>query len=204
MPIGSAFTRTQDPSLETQIGSAYTHTQDPSLEEHIGSAFTRTQDPSLETQIGSAFTHTQDDPIPSLLRGEQINSETIGVDRLSFNTVRILSTTSVDLTDAEITNLLTVPPNEITVPLGLLIEATTATNVTIDPQVSLGINGAADDIFALEIMVDFITVGDIWTNWLVLSNSRAAIDYQFIKLNVQTAATATALLAKVHLIGFLI
>jgi hypothetical protein len=179
----------------------FRYVRDAALVPRPSAPFRYVRDAALVPRPSTPFRWERDKPVPYLLRGHQIDANTLGLDRLTFDTVRILSTTSVDLTDVDITTIYTVPANTIVVPLGILIEATIATDVTDDAEISLGLNGTAD-IFALETMVNFRASTNIWTNWLVLSNSRAAIDYQFIKLNVQTGAAATALIADVHLIGF--
>ena len=140
-----------------------------------------------------------------MIVNKQITVGTINEDRLTFNTIRRLSTTSlVDFTSPAISTLFTVPANRIAIILGLMIELVAVSGVTVDSQVSLGLNGSADDIFSLETVTNLRVNDDIWTNWLILSKSEAAIAGKTIKLNIQTGATSTVLLADVHLIGFLI
>jgi len=162
------------------------------------------RDAAFVPRPSEPFRYTRGTPAPTLIVNKQITTSSINVDRLAFNTIRVLSTTSVDLTATGITTLFTTPIINTAIALGIILEPTTATSVTVDSQISLGINETADDIFPLEITVDLRTTSDLWSNWLILSNSRAASSSQLIKINVQTGATASALTADVHLVGFLI
>lgn len=138
------------------------------------------------------------------LRSNQITQNTLFNELLVNTPVQVLSSrNSVDMTITQISSLFLVPTGKTVIILGVLIEAATANSVTVVPTISLGIAGGENDIFPAESLVDFDTVGDTWSNWLVFSNARAGTAGQEIKMNI-TGGTATFLVANIHLMGFLI
>jgi len=137
-----------------------------------------------------------------LLRNSQIAYRTLTTDRLINVPVDVLaSQTSFDLTQTRVFNLYTTPLGKIGFILGVFVRAIVADTVTVVPQISVGIASGENDIFAQEAMTDFDTVGDVWSNWLVLSKGRNSLPTEIVKLNI-VGATATKLLADVYLIGF--
>lgn len=50
-------------------------------------------------------------------------------------------------------------------------------------------------------MLNFTSLGDVWSNWLVLTKAQGASPSAIVKLNV-TGATVDKLLADIHLVGF--
>lgn len=142
--------------------------------------------------------------LEGLIRSPQIAQNTLDAELLVNAPVQVLSSLSnVNMTTTQVSSLFLVPTGKIVIILGILFEATTANTVTVVPTMSLGIATGENDIFATESLVSFDTVGDTWSNWLVFSSSRAGIAGEEIKMNI-AGATATSLVADIHLIGFLV
>lgn len=140
----------------------------------------------------------------TLIRSPQIVQNTLDAELLVNAPIQILrSLFSVDMTTSQVSSFLVVPTGKIAIILGVLLEATAANTVTVVPQISLGIATGETDIFSTEALVAFDTQGDTWSNWLVFSSSRAGIAGEEIKINI-TGATATSLIADIHLVGFLV
>jgi hypothetical protein len=142
-------------------------------------------------------------PVPwPLLRGPQTSFRSIDAERLVFPAIDVLSSVSnFDLTRTRIYELYTAPINKLGFVLGIYVQAVVATNVTVVPQISVGIASGEDDIFPVENLATFNAVGDTWSNWLVMSKARASKQNQSVKINI-TGATADKLLAHVYLLGF--
>jgi len=183
----------------------FRYVRDAALVPRPSAPFRFVRDASLTSRPSAPFRWLKDTPVPNLIVNKQIVEATINVDRLAFNTVRSLSLSRfVDFTTTGISTVYTVPTGSTAIVLGLIIELRSVSTPGTDPQISLGLNAQADDILAIETVVDLQSPLDAWTNWLILSKSQAAIAGQDVKLNIQVAASATTLFADVHVIGFLI
>jgi hypothetical protein len=145
---------------------------------------------------------TRGTPFDSRISNYQIAYRALAPDRLvNIPIAALRSQTSFDLAQTRVFNLYTIPAGKNGMVLGIFFEAIAADSVTVAPAISVGIASGEADILPSESMLNFDTVGDVWSNWLVLTKARGASATEVIKLNV-VGATATKLLADVHLIGF--
>jgi hypothetical protein len=184
---------TLGPSLDGFIQTIPSASIGPSLDGFIDAIPSASLGPSLEGFI--QITAAQ-------LRSPQLAYRTLAPDRLINTPVDVLgSITNFDLTQTGVFNLYTTPSYKLGFTLGIFCQATAADTVTVVPQISVGIASGETDIFAQESLINFDTVGDVWSNWLVFSKSRNSLATEVIKINV-TGATATTLLANIYLIGF--
>jgi len=160
----------------------------------------------LTTAIGTGV----DAEIPNsagLIRNDQVTVRNVSSDRLLRRPVEILATrTGVDLTQTADYQVYIVPANTTLVVVGIGMEATVVDTPSMVPSVSLGIDTGVDEIFAVEPLVDFNVVGDMWSNW-VLGKSQALSVGQttgtYINLSI-TGGTATTLTGSFYLFGFLL
>jgi hypothetical protein len=205
MSIGAPFDHvvaSQDaivgPVYSMPVAAVRTRAVSPNYAYIVREVRARAISPNFQYQVGELFF--------GLIRNKQIIPDTVALDKLSnIPIVSLASFNSVDLTLARLPiPLYTVPSGKTAVILGIGLEATQATNVTVVPQISVGIAAGETDIFDVEALVDFDETQDMWLNWLVLSKGRAATSGQVVKLNLQTPATATTLTAGIHLMGFLV
>jgi hypothetical protein len=137
-----------------------------------------------------------------LIRSNQVAFRTLAPDRLVNLPIDVLaSLTNFDLTQTRVFDLYQTPLGKLGFVLGIFAQITVADTVTTVPEISVGIASGENDIFAQEPLTTFDTLGDVWSNWLVLSKARNSKQQEAVKINV-TGATATKLLANIYLIGF--
>lgn len=108
----------------------------------------------------------------------------------------VVSASSVDLTSVGETIIGTVPSGAFYVPQFIYLRLLTVTALSVVPEVSLGAGAANDNIISEFPLIGFDTVNDLWINQFtgVMPGLPATTQ---IKFNVGSAATATALTAKV-------
>jgi hypothetical protein len=136
------------------------------------------------------------------IRNPQVAYRTLTEDRLVSPTISVLgSIENFDLTQTGVFGLYTTPANKLGFALGVMVVATLVDTVTTVPQLSIGIASGETDILALEPLTNFDTLGDTWTNWVVLSKARNTAPYEIVRMNL-TGATATRLLGSIYLLGF--
>lgn len=150
----------------------------------------------------STLFDTREALVDGRFRSSQIAFRTLTADRLILPPVNILNTiTNYDLTQTRTFDLYTAPLSKIGIVIGIFVQAVIATNVTVAPQISLGVASGENDIFPVEPLTGFDTTGNVWSNWLVMSKARLVNPAQIAVLSV-TAATADKLLANIRLVGF--
>jgi len=116
----------------------------------------------------------------------------------------VLSTTAgVSLGSIGATDLYTVPAGETAYILGALVEIEYAQTVTSDATAGVGISTGESDIFASQQLIMTRAVGDLWS-YSFQGKIRTAPAGSIIRFGVDSAATATTLRAKVHLLGYLL
>lgn len=131
-----------------------------------------------------------------------IRSRTFSLDKLAFAPFVVLSETeSIDLTSTGTTDLYTIPSGQVPIILGAVFELTGVSSPVSDPAVSIGIAAGETDIFPTNTLVNFDTLNETYTFWSD-AKSVHGVATDVIRLNVQTAASATTLEASVRLIGF--
>ena len=136
------------------------------------------------------------------IRSGQIGFRAVGSDRLVNTPIDVLaSNTNFDLTQSRVFNFYFTPTNKLGFVLGIFVKATLATNVTVAPQISVGVTPGETDIFPIEPLTNFDALNDVWSNWLVTTKAINSAPGSVVKINV-TGATATALFADIYLIGF--
>lgn len=159
---------------------------------------------ALRDKLGSAIFSGEVETLGFLLTGKQIEQGGLAADRLVNIPVQVLASRSgATLTSTIVSELYSVPSGQIAIILGIIFEATSVDTVTTPPEVSVGIASGETDIFPNETMINFDSLGNTWSNWLVFSKAKAAIGGETVKMNL-TGATANILISNIHLIGFLI
>jgi len=134
------------------------------------------------------------------IRGPQVGQSEITFNRMVDTTSHALaSNVNVTLTATGTTALYTA--SQKTYILGIVLRVITANTVTVLPQVSVGVNPITDDIFANETLVNFDTVNDLYHFWGDLNTARVLNATDQLDLVVNTAATASALVAVVYVVG---
>ena len=117
---------------------------------------------------------------------------------------RVLSTTSsIDLTSTGVTPLYTIPTGVTAIITQIVIRLTTATGVTVPPVIGIGIASGEDDIISPTTLTGLSTNNEYFTiqNNGVSAKGNAT---NIINLGIDTAATATTMLAEIDLVGYLI
>lgn len=114
-----------------------------------------------------------------------------------------LARVSVDLKVVATTNLYTVPAGKRAVILDALVLPTTATAVSTFAVAGVGIAAGEDDIFASQELTGLDTTIERF-KFESAGQARVGEATEIIKFGVDTAATGTALVADVYLIGYLI
>jgi len=187
MPAGSVFTLVRGAGLSDRAGSVVTHVRS------VG----------LSNRAGSLFTHTTGTPLRiPLWPPAALDDYTFELDKLEFNPfVIISSTTDVDLTTSSVTSLYTIPSGITPIVIGAIIEVTAADTITSNASVSIGIAAGETDIFATTPLVGLGAVQDSFTLWATDKFVHGTTS-DTVSINVQTAATATSLVATVRLIAF--
>ena len=171
----------------------------------IGTLMTMFSNSKGSLGIGSLMTLTSDVSEFPLLRGPQSLFEGIGEDRLAKITVHALGTVAgIDLTASGVTTVFTAPADKTVLIFGVLLEATAADIVTIVPSISLGLNPSTTDVFAIEPLVTFDTVGELFSIWPSINKAVTIADGGVLDLDVAVAATATTLTATARVIGIIL
>jgi hypothetical protein len=134
-----------------------------------------------------------------LIRGPQFKSGTIDSDRFVSPLGLVLTRITVDLAATGTSAIYTVPAGKTALVQGIVFRALGAAGS--DPTVSVGINPSTDNIFDSQQLVNFPTVGNLFTLWndkgvSTISNAADQID-----LNVVVASSLTA---EVFVLGFLL
>lgn len=101
------------------------------------------------------------------------------------------------------TNLYTVPTGRSAVITGAVVVPTTATAVTVVPTAGIGIAAGEEDIFSSDAMTGLDSTTKRF-RFDSAGTARIGAAAEVIKIGVDVAATATALVADVYLIGYLI
>lgn len=107
---------------------------------------------------------------------------------------------SLDLTKSQTVGLYVVPTGLTAIMTAINFRCLTATSVTVDPVISLGVV-TTSDLLASQTLVQFRTAGE---EYVIYANSKAVIAPagSVITLTVVTPATATTLLASIDLVGY--
>jgi len=155
--------------------------------------------------IGGLVTFAADAAEVFLLRGPQIKEADLTEDRLSNITSYTISTiTSIDLTATGTTTVYTAPADQTALIIGIIFQATATDTVTVVPQVSAGLNPSTDNVFAIESLVGFDAVDDLFVFWAKLNKAVVVADGGVLDLDVSVAATATNLIATARVIGIVV
>jgi hypothetical protein len=190
------------PAPQESQSSPLRYVRDAGLVPRDSAPFRYVRDAGLVPRDSVPFRYVRGAPFSSFIRTGQVAFRTIASDRLTNPPVDVLRfQSSFDLTQTRVFDLYTIPANKNGIVLGIFFEAVSASNVTVVPTVSVGISSGETDIFPAESMLNFTTLGDVWSNWLVLTKAQGAVATEIIKLNV-VGATADRLLADIHLVGF--
>ena len=138
-------------------------------------------------------------------RAQQFRYNTIDLDRFASPLGAVLDVyQDLDLTTATTTSIYTVPTGTSVIITGCLIRIKSADTVSVDADVSLGINPSTTNLFATETLVGVQAVHDFWSFWKQSSVGVLANAGEQVDLDVVTAATATTLTADVYIIGLLL
>lgn len=139
----------------------------------------------------------------TLIRGPQVESGNLTLDRLINITSNTLSTTTgIDLTSTGTTAIFTA--TQKTYILGVLLQITSADTVTAVAEASIGVNPSINNIFANEPLVVFDAVGDMYTFWNNLNTGIILSSSNVLEISVNTAATAVGLIVTAYVIGVLL
>jgi hypothetical protein len=154
----------------------------------------------LNDEPGATMQLIRGTPFIDGIRGPQVEPNDLTLDRLTSLPNHLLTIkASIDLATPGQTNLLTAAQKLLV--LGVVLRITAANTVTGPPQVSIGINPAADTLFAAENLVNLDAVGDMYTFWANLNTAMSVIPSAIVNLTVGTPATATELVATAYVIG---
>ena len=153
---------------------------------------------------GAAQQFVKAAPIGTLgIRGPQIEYRTLANDRFESDFGFLLgSTFDIDLTTTGQTTIYTVPASVgKVIILGVALEISFGLDVTVAPQVSLGVDPSTDNLFAPETLTEFTTDRSLYTFWSNLNITNIAATGSDILLDVTSASTATALFITAHVFG---
>ena len=113
---------------------------------------------------------------------------------------RIATVTSINLLAPGTTTLYTVPVGMTAIITEVILEVTSASAVTGNAALGVGIASGEDDIFTSEAASGLTAVGKIFSMPL-RGASRTAPASSVVKLGVDTAATGTTLTVTAHVFG---
>lgn len=122
--------------------------------------------------------------------------------------IGILSTvTGIDAKTTGTTTLYTPSGNSV-VPISFIFRVTSASGVTVNPTLGVGVNGAADDLMPSDILSFVLTTAGQFGTYYINSSfsfpTAIVPSGTAIKLGIDTGATATSLILTIDVIGYLI
>jgi len=140
-----------------------------------------------------------------LLRGPQLEPKALPTTKLFNRPAKALntSTVSIDLTSTGTTTLFTPDAADSVHIVGVWLEALTVDTVTGNPKVSVGTEGSTTNIFADTELVDLNQIGEVFMFWQIGGKGVMSTGSQ-IQLQVNTAATASALSVEAHVVGYIL
>jgi len=150
---------------------------------------------------GPMFDHEIEDALilPGV-RGPQVKQQDITLDRLAQPTSSTIATNvNILLTATGDTQLFTA--TQKTYILGVILRVNISNTVTVPPQVSIGVSPSTDNVFANEALINFDADNDLYTFWNNLNTATVLNASDVLQLTVNTAATATTLLAVAYVVG---
>ncbi|MCC6752059.1 MAG: hypothetical protein IT371_30685 [Deltaproteobacteria bacterium] len=111
--------------------------------------------------------------------------------------------TGVDLKTAAVTTLYTVPTGLVALWQRILVKPSAAVAVATAPTVSVGINGTYDDV-VFPIALTGLTSTSLYWALPLVAQARVGVAADLLRLEVDTPATGTSLIATVYLYGTLV
>ena len=134
------------------------------------------------------------------IRGPQTEQFGLQLDRLINDVGNLVTTTtSIDLTSAGTTTIFSA--TQKTFIMGVIVRVTAADTVTGVPSASVGIDPQTDNVFSDENMVSLDQINDTYNFWNNLNTGNVISSAENLILSINTAATATTLIATVYVIG---
>lgn len=113
------------------------------------------------------------------------------------------TTTGIDAKTVATTTLYTVPTGKTAIITAAIIRCTTASSISVAPNMGIGRNATQDDIFASVALTGLTATTSIFAFSSIGTLATGAAT-ELIKLGIDTGATATTMTIAVDLIGYLV